>query len=88
MYLIGRAQLERSSPSSCNGPSKPTLASELFYHDITVTYSPRTEGFKLRVSKKECNPEMFEYNSIKGFCARDYFGLPQKGRHRPHVVKE
>lgn len=50
-----------------------------------VTYSPRTEVFKLRIRKRECNPEMFGYDSIKEFSVHDSLGLPKMVGHRPDV---
>lgn len=85
MYLIPTAQLGKPDPSSFTSPSKTTLMSKLFYHDIMVTYSPGTEVFKFRIRKKECNPEMCGYDSIKRVSALDCFGLPKKRGHRPHV---
>lgn len=57
----------------------------LFYHAIMVTYSGRTEILKLSIRNREGSLEMFVYDSIKGFFTHDFFGLPKKASHRPHV---
>lgn len=58
--------------------------SKIFYHDIMVAFSPGTEVFTLVIRKRNCKPDMFGSDSIKGFSAHGCFGLPQKVGHRLH----
>ena len=59
------------------------FGSESFY--IMVPYSPESDGFKLRFRKREYNPEISAYESIKGLSDQDCLGLPDKGGQRPRV---